>query len=172
MALLFGIPSLRPSPVVPCVHPELERSYRRNRKPSSSEITALAKRIDVSESKIIKWYRIKNRSVRPQLLTKFNESFWKFSYFLAAFVYGCYVLADEPWAWNSREWWIDFPRHQLNGDVFVYYIGVLGFYWSLVLSHFYDVQRKDSTQMFVHHLVTISLMSFSWFNNFIRVGEL
>jgi len=170
IALFFGIPALKTPSPVPCLHPELERFYRANRKPSSGDIAAIAKRIDISEAKIVKWFRIKNRSVRPQLLTKFNESFWKFSYYLAAFAYGCYVLADEPWALETRQWWIDFPRHPLNGDVFVYYIGVLGFYWSLVLSHFFDVQRKDSMQMFVHHLVTISLMSFSWFNNFVRVG--
>jgi len=170
VALFLGIPAPRPPPHVPCIHPELERSFRGNRKPSTLEIAALAKRIDVSEVKIVKWFRLKNRSVRPQLITKFNESFWKFSYYLAAFLYGCYVVADEPWAFDTRQFWVDFPRHRLHGDVFFYYIGVLGFYWSLILSHFFDVQRKDFWQMFLHHLVTISLMSFSWFNNMVRIG--
>lgn len=170
VALYLGIPAPAPPLHVPCLHPELERAFRINRKPSSTEISALAKRIDVSQVKMLKWFRLKNRSVRPNLLTKFNESFWKFCYYLCAFAYGCWVVADEPWAFDTRQFWVGFPHHKLNGDVYAYYIGVLGFYWSLILSHFFDVQRKDFWQMFLHHLVTISLMSFSWFNNMVRVG--
>lgn len=48
----------------------------------------------------------------------------------------------------------------------------LSFYWSLAISQFFDVKRKDFWQMFVHHIATITLMSFSWICNLHRVGTL
>merc|ERR1719234_2405097 len=68
LALFLGIPAHPPPPHVPCLHPELERAFRSNRKPSTVDIGALAKRTDVSQMKIVKWFRLKNRAVRPQLI--------------------------------------------------------------------------------------------------------
>ena len=48
----------------------------------------------------------------------------------------------------------------------------LAFYWSLLFSQFIDVKRKDFWQMFLHHIATISLLSFSYIVNFVRVGSL
>ncbi|GJQ85321.1 hypothetical protein Trydic_g10565 [Trypoxylus dichotomus] len=48
----------------------------------------------------------------------------------------------------------------------------LAFYWSLCVSQFFDNKRKDFWQMFVHHIATIILMSFSWICNLIRIGTL
>lgn len=48
----------------------------------------------------------------------------------------------------------------------------LSFYWALAVSQFFDVKRKDFWQMFVHHICTICLLSFSWICNFHRIGTL
>ncbi len=48
----------------------------------------------------------------------------------------------------------------------------LAFYWSLAFSQFFDVKRKDFWQMFIHHIATIVLLSFSWICNLHRVGTL
>lgn len=48
----------------------------------------------------------------------------------------------------------------------------LAFYWSLAFSQFFDVKRKDFWQMFLHHVATIMLLSFSWVCNLHRVGTL
>jgi len=48
----------------------------------------------------------------------------------------------------------------------------LAFYWSLTVSQFFDVKRKDFWQMFVHHIATICLMAFSWVCNLHRIGTL
>ena len=48
----------------------------------------------------------------------------------------------------------------------------LGFYWSLLCSQFSDIKRKDFWQMFLHHVVTISLMVYSFQINFHRIGSL
>lgn len=48
----------------------------------------------------------------------------------------------------------------------------LAFYWSLMFSQFIDIKRKDFLIMFVHHLATIGLITFSYINNMVRVGTL
>ena len=48
----------------------------------------------------------------------------------------------------------------------------LAFYWSLAVSQFFDVKRKDFWQMFIHHIATICLMAFSWICNLHRIGTL
>ena len=48
----------------------------------------------------------------------------------------------------------------------------LAFYWSLIFSQFIDVKRKDFWQMFLHHIATILLLSFSYVVNFVRIGTL
>ena len=48
----------------------------------------------------------------------------------------------------------------------------MAFYWSLTFSQFYDNKRKDFWQMFVHHFLTLVLISLSWVCNLHRVGSL
>nr|QFF91223.1 ceramide synthase 5-like 1 isoform 1 [Potamotrygon motoro] len=48
----------------------------------------------------------------------------------------------------------------------------LAFYWSLMFSQFTDIKRKDFAIMFLHHLATIALITFSYVNNMVRVGTL
>lgn len=48
----------------------------------------------------------------------------------------------------------------------------MAFYWSLTVTQFIDVKRKDFWQMFIHHMVTLLLMSLSWVCNLHRVGSL
>ena len=46
------------------------------------------------------------------------------------------------------------------------------FYWSLLFSQFFDVQRKDFWQMFTHHVATLSLLFFSYIVNYVRIGAI
>ena len=47
----------------------------------------------------------------------------------------------------------------------------LAFYWSLTFSQFFDNKRKDFWQMFIHHVLTLVLISLSWTCNIFRVGS-
>jgi len=48
----------------------------------------------------------------------------------------------------------------------------MAFYWSLTFSQFADNKRKDFWQMFIHHALTLVLISLSWICNLHRVGSL
>ncbi|XP_023235691.1 ceramide synthase 6-like [Centruroides sculpturatus] len=60
----------------------------------------------------------------------------------------------------------------MTSDVWWYYMVELGFYTSLTFSQFMDIKRKDFAQMFVHHIVTILLLVFSWSSNLTRIGTI
>eukprot|EP00090_Calanus_glacialis_P046438 TRINITY_DN9121_c0_g1_i10.p2 TRINITY_DN9121_c0_g1~~TRINITY_DN9121_c0_g1_i10.p2 ORF type:complete len:187 (-),score=52.85 TRINITY_DN9121_c0_g1_i10:220-780(-) len=60
----------------------------------------------------------------------------------------------------------------MDNDVWWYYMLELSFYWSLTISQFFDVKRKDFWEMFIHHNTTIALMMFSWSAHFTRMGTL
>jgi len=105
-------------------------------------------------------------------LRKFSESFWRFVYYLSIFIYGFIILQNKSWTLDTRHCWLNYPNHPLTNDVFWYYMIELAFYWSLLFSQFVDVQRKDFWQMFVHHIATILLLSFSYIVNFVRIGTL
>lgn len=48
----------------------------------------------------------------------------------------------------------------------------MAFYWSLLVTQFTDVKRKDFWEMFVHHLATLALLTLSWSNQMHRMGSL
>ncbi|XP_033995169.1 ceramide synthase 5 isoform X3 [Trematomus bernacchii] len=60
----------------------------------------------------------------------------------------------------------------MTPGLYYYYVTELAFYWSLMFSQFTDIKRKDFMIMFIHHLATIGLISFSYVNNMTRVGSL
>lgn len=65
-----------------------------------------------------------------------------------------------------------YPHQSVSWDIWWYYMISLSFYWSLCVSQFFDVKRKDFWQMFIHHIATIVLMSLSWVCNLPRIGSL
>nr|XP_020768982.1 ceramide synthase 6 isoform X1 [Odocoileus virginianus texanus] len=79
---------------------------------------------------------------------------------------------QTPWLWNTRHCWYNYPYQPLTPDLHYYYILELSFYWSLMFSQFTDIKRKDFGVMFLHHLVAILLITFSYVNNMARVGTL
>ena len=48
----------------------------------------------------------------------------------------------------------------------------LGFYCSQFITQFTDIKRRDFWQMFIHHVVTLMLLSISWITNMFRIGSL
>jgi ceramide synthetase len=60
----------------------------------------------------------------------------------------------------------------IHNDIWWYYMISMAFYWSLTFSQFIDNKRKDFWQMFIHHVLTLVLISLSWVCNLHRVGSL
>ena len=97
---------------------------------------------------------------------------WRWFYYTLIFFFGLGSLWSKPWLWDIRYCWYHYPRHHVDSAVWWYYMTELSFYWSLCISQFFDVKRKDFWEMMVHHATTILLMAFSWTCNLTRVGTL
>jgi len=118
-----------------------------------------------------------NRKLRytgvPEKLDKFCETGWRWTAYAFLHIAGMYIIHKKSWFRQTVEIWYGFPKqHYIDNDIWYYYMMELTFYWSLFISQFFDVKRKDFMEMFVHHIATISLMVFSWTCHFHRIGSL
>uniref|UniRef100_A0A915EM32 TLC domain-containing protein n=1 Tax=Ditylenchus dipsaci TaxID=166011 RepID=A0A915EM32_9BILA len=95
---------------------------------------------------------------------------WRFSAYVAIVLYGCVVLRNKSWMYDLTECWAAYPNHEVDSSLWWYYIIQTAFYWSLLLSCWFDVKRSDFKQICIHHVITISLLSLSWSTNFVRIG--
>ena len=77
---------------------------------------------------------------------------------------------QKPWAWNTKEYWNEYPKHFVTDDLFWYYQIKIGYYFSVTASQFFDVKRKDFWLMFAHHIATILLLALSYLCNITRAG--
>lgn len=140
--------------------------------PPQSSVEDLCKQSGYSEKQLQRWFRRRRNQDRPNLLKKFREASWRFIVYLLAFVVGLIALIDKPWFYDLEEMWKGFPTLTLLPSQYWYYMLELGFYSSLLFSVASDVKRKDFNEQVVHHVATITLISFSWCMNYIRAGTL
>ncbi|XP_061109861.1 ceramide synthase 2-like [Conger conger] len=140
--------------------------------PTQSSIESLSKQTGSSVRQVQRWFRRRRNQDRPSLLKKFREASWRFTFYLLAFFAGLAALIDKPWLYDLKEMWNGFPMLALLPSQYWYYMLELGFYISLLFSVATDVKRKDFKEQIVHHLATITLISFSWCVNYIRAGTL
>ncbi|KAL0818512.1 hypothetical protein ABMA28_008959 [Loxostege sticticalis] len=166
----LGIKNTRPKKAPN--NPKLEAAYQVTPKIKHKQILALAKQVDLTERQVERWWRLRRSQDKPSNLVKFCENLWLCTFYVYNFSYGMFVLWDKEWLWDIDQCYIGFPHQGYTNDVWWYYMISSAFYWSLTLSHFWDVRRKDFWQMFVHHVATIALMTFSWVCNLHRIGTL
>ena len=55
---------------------------------------------------------------------------------------GISIMWDKPWTWNMLYCWWDYPNHHMDQGIWWYYMVELSFYWSLLITQFFDVKRK------------------------------
>ncbi|KAM6979461.1 ceramide synthase 5 [Aplochiton taeniatus] len=151
----------------------LERVFTSiTKSPNPRHLDGLSKQLDWDVRKVQRWFRHRRSQDKPSTHTRFCESTWRFTFYLGIFTYGIRFLWQTPWMWDTRHCWYNYPFQTLTPGLYHYYVAELAFYWSLMFSQFTDIKRKDFLIMFVHHVATVSLISFSYANNMLRVGSL
>nr|XP_040060289.1 ceramide synthase 5 isoform X2 [Gasterosteus aculeatus aculeatus] len=129
--------------------------------PDSRRLDGLSKQLDWEVRKVQRWFRQRRNQDKPSMHTKFCESI----------LLGCGIHDFAGTVILIRVQSQTGPPVMTPG-LYHYYVTELAFYWSLMFSQFTDIKRKDFLIMFVHHLATVSLISFSYVNNMTRVGSL
>ncbi|XP_061381989.1 ceramide synthase 5 [Danaus plexippus] len=165
----LGIKDVKPRK--PPSNPKLEVAYKTSPR-TKQQICSLAKQLDMSERQVERWLRKRKCQDKPSTLVKFCENMWKCTFYICNFIFGLIVLWDKVWLWDIDQCYLGYPHQGLTPDIWWYYMISAAFYWSLTISQFWDVRRKDFWQMFVHHIATILLLSFSWVCNLHRIGTL
>uniref|UniRef100_A0A3Q3W8H0 Uncharacterized protein n=1 Tax=Mola mola TaxID=94237 RepID=A0A3Q3W8H0_MOLML len=137
-------------------NPLLEKYFSSQaRFPSQADVRSLCKKTSWPEKRIQVWFRRRRNQERPGLRKRFCEASWRCVFYVLAFVYGVLALYDSM---LPCQYW--------------YYTLEMGFYVSLLLSLSFDVRRKDFKEQVIHHTATLTLLSFSWISNYIRIGTL
>lgn len=166
----LGIKSTRPKPAKP--NAILEAAYQKCHRIEHKTTNELTKRVDLTEREIERWWRHRRAQDKPTILIKFCENAWRFLYYASSFGFGVCVLWNKPWFWDMDHCWYGYPHQSIDRQIWSYYMLSMSYYWSLIVSQFFDVKRKDFWQMFAHHIITLLLLSLSWICNFHRVGSL
>jgi ceramide synthetase len=100
--------------------------------------------------------------------------------FYGSFTYfGMIMVLNQPWAWPSKHWWLDFDKKDPSGHsihsymteaVAAYYILYAARYFQGMLSVLMEHRRKDFWEMMLHHFVTWALVTISYVYGWNRVG--
>ncbi|CAG9801932.1 unnamed protein product [Chironomus riparius] len=158
---------------IPFENAVLEKMYKKCKKlPTNLELVSLTKQTDITIREIERWWRKRRAHDRPTLMDKFGENSWHFSFYTLNFIFGLSILWNSSWLWNFIDIFRDFPRHSLDNGLWWYYNITLAFYTSQSVFHFFETRRKDFWQMFIHHILTITLLIVSWTVNAVRSGSL
>ncbi|XP_047451272.1 ceramide synthase 2 [Mugil cephalus] len=154
-------------------NPVLENYFcSKARVPSQADVRSLCKKTGWPERKVEVWFRRRRNQDRAGLRKRFCEASWRCVFYVFAFFGGVLALYDKPWLYDLREVWAGFPKQSMLPSQYWYYFLEMGFYFSLVLSLTFDVKRKDFREQVIHHVATLTLLSFSWISNYIRIGTL
>jgi ceramide synthetase len=108
-------------------------------------------------------------------LMKWKESCWKLTIFTLFTLLALAVSHDEPWFTDTKHFWIGCT--QLPCELFVskklllFYCVETGFYIQAIpFLIFVETRRKDWLESMAHHVVTLALMTYSYYINFTRAG--
>lgn len=153
-------------------HDILEAIYQASKPKKMPSTSMLSEQVGLSEQDILQWFLDRAKYDKPTRMDKFCESSWKSMVYVSLYAYGTCVLWDKPWFWNILECWHRYPQHSISIGIWAYYMAEMTYYWSLLISQFFDIKRSDFWEMFVHHIATILLLSLSWVCNFVRIGTL
>lgn len=80
-------------------------------------------------------------------------------------------MYNSPYWFNTSYFWIDYPHKLLSQEVKCYYLMQLAFWFQQIYSLHTEARRKDHIAMLSHHIITILLVSGSYYANLTRVGN-
>ncbi|KAJ1719407.1 Sphingosine N-acyltransferase lag1 [Coemansia erecta] len=116
-----------------------------------------------------KWWGV--RSSRK--VTRFAEQGWQTIFYIVSNSAGLYVMSQNPHWMNTAGYWTNYPEghRQMSALMKSYYLVQMGFWLHQIFVLLIEERRKDFVAMFVHHIVTCTLLILSLYMNYTRVGN-
>ncbi|NWH74571.1 CERS1 synthase, partial [Piaya cayana] len=105
-------------------------------------------------------------NLRPKDAAKMPESAWKLLFYTLSWSYGIYLLffTDYPFFYDPPSVFYDWKKGMdVPTDIAIAYLMQSSFYGhSIYATAYMDTWRKDSVVMLLHHVVTLTLIAFSY----------
>ncbi|RKP36242.1 TLC domain-containing protein [Dimargaris cristalligena] len=112
-----------------------------------------------------------NRITTPDKTQRFCEQCWSVLYYSASWSLGMYIMYHSDYWLDTRHFWIGYPHKQLSGLFKFYYLSQIGFWIQQIFVLHVEKRRRDYVEMFVHHILTNTLLIASYYTNFVRIGH-
>ncbi|NXL88384.1 CERS1 synthase, partial [Alectura lathami] len=104
--------------------------------------------------------------LQPKDAAKMPESAWKLLFYTLSWSYGIYLLffTDYPFFYDPPSVFYDWKKGMdVPTDIAIAYLLQCSFYGhSIYATAYMDTWRKDSVVMLLHHVVTLTLIAFSY----------
>ncbi|KAK9894424.1 longevity assurance proteins LAG1/LAC1 [Cystobasidium minutum MCA 4210] len=107
-------------------------------------------------------------------LQRFGEQGYDVVSHLLAVVFGACIMQNQQSGYrnlNMDGLWIGYPHFKLAANLKAYYLIQMGFWLQQILTLHLEKRRKDYGQMFLHHIITVSLLYLSYAYNFTYIGN-
>ncbi|NWY52881.1 CERS1 synthase, partial [Chionis minor] len=105
-------------------------------------------------------------NLQPKDAAKMPESAWKLLFYTLSWSYGIYLLffTDYPFFYDPPSVFYDWKKGMdVPTDIAIAYLLQCSFYGhSIYATAYMDTWRKDSVVMLLHHVVTLTLITFSY----------
>ncbi|MES1907569.1 MAG: hypothetical protein MHM6MM_000664 [Cercozoa sp. M6MM] len=140
--------------------------------PKKSRVRELAKKLCVSVEDCGVWFRHRRQEKRHAMkVAKFVESAFRFWAYGSLWYFNCQLLLNSDYFADTSRNWLSWPMQEVTVSQKLFYILQCALNVHLLVWHLlYDERKKDFVVMLVHHVVTISLISFSYAFNYLRIG--
>ena len=115
----------------------------------------------------------KEKNLSKEKLKRICDSLWNVIYYSCSFIFGFSCSLDNPYFWDHRLIWKNFPFHPVHSEIHWYYMMSIGH--SLCSCFFIYREKKDKNDFhmyFLHHGSTIFLLYMSWLTNTMRLGSI
>ncbi|CAG8556677.1 3242_t:CDS:2 [Diversispora eburnea] len=109
--------------------------------------------------------------IRNDKRTRFAEQGWSFLYYSVFWTIGMYIMYQSPHWFDTSHYWKGYPHIELTSLFKGYYLIQFAFWLQQIFVLYIEKKRKDFVEMVAHHVITISLMFFSYIFNFVRIGN-
>lgn len=73
---------------------------------------------------------------------------------------------------DIEQMWVDLPYQNQSKNIYYYYVIALSYHLHSLIDQFKYYGKPSFGDMMLHHIITIGLILFSFFNNYARIGTL
>ncbi|CAL9059378.1 unnamed protein product [Musa banksii] len=112
-----------------------------------------------------------NDEAKWSKVVKCSESMWKLTYYVTVQIWVLSIIKQEPWSLDTKEYFKGWPNQEMKSSLKLFYMCQCGFYvYSIAALIAWETRRKDFSIMMSHHVVTSTLIGFSYITRFFRIG--